>query len=75
MLLNLFFIIIEFKLTIGNINADFAITYVISLMFQTIRQKPNMSGKPEDDKTPVIETDDFDWGLIWRPTPDSGDEN
>ncbi len=34
-----------------------------------------MSGKPEDDKTPVIETDDFDRGLIWRPTPDSGDEN
>ncbi len=33
-----------------------------------------MVDRPEDDKTPVIVTDDFDRGLTWRRTPDSEDE-
>ncbi len=37
--------------------------------------KTNDGYAPAADITPVIETDDFDRGLIWRPTPDSKDEN
>ncbi len=33
-----------------------------------------MGDMPENDKTPVIVTEDFDGGLIWRPTRDSVDE-
>ncbi len=33
-----------------------------------------MGDMPENDKTPVIVTDDFDGGLIWRPTRGSVDE-